>query len=56
MKTQEQIERKIKKLENRIDQLEVRYEKTKSESIFRQIEWCEEQIELLNWVLGNEEY
>ena len=56
MKNQEQISKRIEWLENRINELEVRYEKCKRPSLYREIELCEEKIELLNWVLGNQEY
>jgi hypothetical protein len=55
MKNKEQLEKKIKWLENRIDQLEVRYEKSKRTTLYREIQLCDEKIALLNWVLGNEE-
>ena len=56
MKTQEQIQRRIKRLENRINHLEEMYKTKMPEFIFNQIEQCEKDINLLNWVLGNEEY
>lgn len=58
MKNQEQIEKRIQKLENRIKDLWVRYDKIesvdKSQGVLNNITKCEEKIDLLNWVLGKE--
>lgn len=52
MKNEEQIKRRIKRLEERIEQLESRFDKSGQPFIINEIKRYEEKIELLNWVLG----
>jgi hypothetical protein len=42
-------------MNERIQTLWNRYDKHKSSSLLNQIDLLEQQIELLNWVLGSEE-
>ena len=57
MKNQEQIEKRIQKLENRIKDLWEQHDKSKNSGEFyvEKIEAIEKLIDVLNWVLGKEE-
>ena len=55
IKNQQQIEKRIDKLNNRIKLLDEKYEATKSEYLFNQIKALEKHVNLLRWVLGKDE-